>query len=51
MEAGCRAALAWLADPVEQRERGDAAEAFAAAHRGAGERTARAIRALMAKAD
>jgi 3-deoxy-D-manno-octulosonic-acid transferase len=51
MEAGCRAALAWVADPVQQRERVEAAEAFAAAHRGACERTVRAIQALMAKAD
>jgi len=51
MEAGCRAALAWVADPVQQRERVEAAEAFAAAHRGAGERTARAIQALMAQPD
>jgi 3-deoxy-D-manno-octulosonic-acid transferase len=51
MEAGCRAALAWVADPVQQRERVEAAEAFAAAHRGACERTVRAIQALMAQAD
>jgi 3-deoxy-D-manno-octulosonic-acid transferase len=51
MEAGCRAALAWVADPAQQRERAEAAEAFAAAHRGAGERTARAIQALMAQPD
>ena len=51
MEVGCRAALAWVADPVQQRERVEAAEAFAAAHRGACERTVRAIKDLMAKAD
>ena len=51
MEAGCRAALTWVAEPAQQRERADVAEAFAAAHRGACERTVRAIKDLMAKAD
>ncbi len=47
MAAACRAARALAADPVQQRDMAGAAGAFSAAHRGAADRTAMAILALI----
>jgi len=48
MEAGVRAALRLLAEPTHQQNMAKAALRFASAHRGAAERTARAVLALLA---
>ena len=49
--AGVRAALALAADPARQQAQASAAEAFAAAHRGAAARTAEAVLALVGLPD
>jgi len=47
MAVACRTGLALAAEPARQNQMADAARTFAAAHRGAADRTASAIRALM----